>query len=172
MKQILMLVILSCSIQVNANDITEREHAIAEVRAFAYDWMVVRPKWIKKITNEKIEAVVDAANEYRLDPLLVAVFVSLESSWDEHSVGEAGEKGLMQVHTVYARRGFDLQDSTQQIQAGARWLRKCIDTCKGNLRQGVNMYTAGTCTAPWVGLQKRMQLYRTAVKTYRLKDRQ
>jgi len=137
-----------------------------ELEEYVKDWTRdLGPKG-KQRALDQIDNVLRSATAHGIDHLLLAVMISKESSWNFRAVGKRGEVGLLQVHTRFAKKGFDLTQSAQQIEAGATWLKKCITRC-GTVRGGVNAYTTDSCTAPWRGLGHRMSAYRAAVKKYR-----
>src|SRR5258705_9605136 len=81
--------------------------------------------------------IAKAAARYRIDPLLVKAVIWRESRFDRNAKGKAGEIGLMQVMELTGEewaeaeriRGFCksyLWDPSQNIQAGAGYLSKCI----------------------------------------------
>src|SRR5881394_4057785 len=81
--------------------------------------------------------IVKAAARYRVDPLLVKAVIWQESRFDRNAKGKAGEIGLMQVMELTGEewaeaeriRGFSksyLWDPSQNIQAGAWYLSKCL----------------------------------------------
>jgi soluble lytic murein transglycosylase-like protein len=111
-----------------------------------------------------VNAVIEASDEYGLDPLLVAVIISRESSWDEKAIGSRGEVGLMQVHGV-AAQGQDLKTARGQIKAGARWLRLSLDKCK-TLEGALSAYGTGECTLKNFALS-RVHYYKYVLKRFR-----
>jgi membrane-bound lytic murein transglycosylase MltF len=144
-------------------------HAIAtaEVTRYVIDWTKNVPQRYRRRALAHVESVARWSLHYDVDPLLVATIVSLESSWRSVAVGALGELGLMQVHADKAKAGYDLTDADQQIQAGTRWLRTCIEVCDGDVQRGVNMYATGHCRAPWAALEYRMGRYYRAVRMFR-----
>src|SRR5947207_8508325 len=81
--------------------------------------------------------IANAATRYRIDPLLVKAVIWRESRFDRNAKGKAGEIGLMQVMELTGEewaeaeriRGFSksyLWDPSQNIQAGTRYLSKCL----------------------------------------------
>ena len=81
--------------------------------------------------------IAKAATRYKIDPLLVKAVIWRESRFDRNAKGKAGEIGLMQVMELTGEewaeaeriRGFSksyLWDPSQNIQAGAWYLSKCL----------------------------------------------
>jgi len=113
---------------------------------------------------------------YGLDCLLTSVVISAESGWTENPLCQFQNKtkcgrGLMQVKGV-AARGFDLNDPSQQIKAGSKWLRRSIDRCHGSVIRGLMAYqTRGRCSGKLIsGAKKRYRLYKKAIKNHRKTD--
>jgi hypothetical protein len=98
---------------------------------------------------------------YGLDPLLVSIIISLESSWVYKSVGGRKEYGLMQVHPSNSR---DLDTSTPigQIQAGTRQLRRCYTKCGPRTLKALNCYgtKGGKCRPILSFAKRRVRIYR------------
>jgi soluble lytic murein transglycosylase len=81
--------------------------------------------------------IAKAAARHRIDPLLVKAVIWQESRFDRNAKGKAGEIGLMQIMELTGEewaeaeriRGFTpdyLWDPSQNIQAGAWYLAKCM----------------------------------------------
>lgn len=88
-----------------------------------------------------VPLVVAAAQKENLDPLLVAVIISFESTWEVGASGGIGEVGLMQVHGL-ATEGFDVATVEGNLAAGCRWLASRIERC-GSVEAGVAAYIGG-----------------------------
>jgi len=86
------------------------------------------------------------AKLYGVDPLLVAVIVSCESSWRANATGRLGVKGLMQTHGA-ASKGFDTSTPEGQIESGVAWLRQGIRKC-GEGPRALAWYGGAGCTKP------------------------
>lgn len=164
---ILIILIIGASTLALAHDINREAQAMAEVTRYVEDWSKNLPTRYRRRALRHVYSVAHWSIYYDIDPLLVAVLISLESSWNTRARGKLGEIGLMQVLARGARKGFNLSTGDGQIQAGVRWLRVCIDDCDGSIRRGVNNYATGSCTKNWRGLRYRMRLYSRAVKFFR-----
>jgi len=105
----------------------------------------VRASLREKAQNEYAPLVVRFAQKYEIDPLLLAVVISCESSWRIDVIGKMGEHGLTQIHGL-AGRPFehDLHTAKGQIEAGARWLSIQIERC-GGIVEGLSAYMTGRC---------------------------
>jgi soluble lytic murein transglycosylase-like protein len=109
-----------------------------------------------------VPLVIEAAHKAGIDPLLLAHRVSAESSWRQSVVGDAGERGLVQVHGV-AAKGYDLTTPRGQLEAGAAWLRACLDMCNGDLTQSITAYRVGRCKTTDKRVQNQVRRF---VKRY------
>ena len=167
MKGLLLVFIMLIGTAALAHDIGREAKATSEITAYLMDWTknLAMRHWRRAAKH--IASAAHWSTYYNVDPLLVSVTITLESSWDPNAQGDIGEIGLMQLHSPEAKRGFDLTDPNQQIEAGVKWLRTCIDQCGGDVRQGVNKYATGECKKPWGKLDYRMRRYRRAVRLFR-----
>jgi soluble lytic murein transglycosylase-like protein len=91
------------------------------------------------------DLIADAAEKYRLDPLMIRSVMQAESAFDAMAVSPVGALGLMQLMPdVAAELGADdPMDPRQNIMAGARHLRQLLDTHAGNLKLALASYNAG-----------------------------
>ena len=113
-----------------------------------------------KPAKKLIPLVIAAAEKENLDPLLVAVVISCESSWKVGAVGRShGEVGLMQLHGQ-AKRGFDVTTVEGNLAAGCRWLASRIEKY-GSVERGVRHYIGFSERAKKAGTW-RMRKYREA----------
>jgi hypothetical protein len=93
-----------------------------------------------------------------LDPELIAAIAWRESRFDQRVIdgeklGKVGERGLMQVHGV-AARGCELLSVAKQLDCGARWLRRQIDKCGGDVVGGIARYMSGYTCEPTGGFRR------------------
>lgn len=86
-----------------------------------------------------------------IDPLLVAVNFSLESSFVQTSRGAVGELGLPQIHpknkkalTKTDGSLYDMDSREGQVAAGVRWLAYELQRCQ-TLEAGLTAYKYGAC---------------------------
>lgn len=95
--------------------------------------------------ERKIDQMVrDAADHYKVDPLLVHAVISVESNYNPHAVSPVGAQGLMQLMPGTARQlgvrnAFDAEEN---IRAGVRHLRDLQDQYKDD-RLALAAYNAG-----------------------------
>jgi len=171
MKSLIISLIIFCIGAVALAQELDRESiAYIEVVRYVEDLTKNLPSVYRNRAMKHVQSVAHWSVYYDVDPLLVAVKVSLESSWRSGARGKSDrEIGLMQIHpgNKRAREGFDLSEPDQQIQAGVKELRYCIDKCEGNIKQGINAYATGSCTEEWSGLGYRWRLYQRAVERFR-----
>lgn len=118
---------------------SEREEATDEVVVERYlkeFFRNVKHRYFEE-ARQYVPQVVAAAKAERLDPLLVAIVVSAESTWKPKAVGAVGEIGLMQVQGV-ATKGFDVSTVEGNLAAGCAWLASRIR--RYGLEDGITAY--------------------------------
>jgi soluble lytic murein transglycosylase-like protein len=86
-----------------------------------------------------------AARKYDLSPELLRGVIRAESNFEVQAVSHAGARGLMQLMPATARElGVDNPfDIDQNIDGGARYLRKMLDKFGGDVRLALAAYNAG-----------------------------
>lgn len=153
-----------------AQELDREATATAEVTRYVEDWAANLPPKFRRRALAQVSSVAQWSARYEIDPLLVAVLVSLESSWRVDARGKVGEIGLLQIHPRNRRalEGADMSTGNGQIEAGVKWLRFCVEQCGGDLRRGLNAYATGHCSPEWRGLAYRWRLYQKAVKRFRV----
>jgi soluble lytic murein transglycosylase-like protein len=86
-----------------------------------------------------------AADKYGLPRQLVRSVMAAESGFDPRALSPKGAIGLMQLMPVTARDlGADPNDPTQNVDAGARYLRDLLVKYDGLLWHALAAYNAGT----------------------------
>jgi len=95
--------------------------------------------------GEYAEIVQQAAQDHQLEPELVAAVALAESRFDALALSRKGAQGVMQLMPSTARtmRVGDVWSAKQNIEAGARWLRRLLDRFSGNLDLALAAYNAG-----------------------------
>lgn len=84
-----------------------------------------------------------AAKKYRIPEELFLRLVTQESGWDPTAVSRKGAVGLAQLMPNTARSlGVDPRDPQQNLEGGARYLRKQFETF-GSWRLALAAYNAG-----------------------------
>lgn len=96
-------------------------------------------EWMSPARFQQYDRMIKAvAAEHQLDPMLVKAVVWRESRFDAQKIGNAGERGLMQVTEKAAEEWArenkidnfqpeDLFDPKQNLQAGSWYLRRAVD---------------------------------------------
>lgn len=97
------------------------------------------------------EAIVEEADQARLDPLFVLAVIEVESGFDLDAVSRRGAMGLMQLRPATllreAERGQlaagDLADPVLNVRAGIRYLRRLFDAFRQDQELALMAYNAG-----------------------------
>ena len=88
--------------------------------------------------------IIAAAQEYGIDPALVAAVASAESGYNQSSVSPAGAIGMMQLMPGTAQSlGVDANDKAQNIQGGAKYLAQLLSNFGGDVDKAIMAYNAG-----------------------------
>ncbi|MBW2435875.1 MAG: lytic transglycosylase domain-containing protein [Deltaproteobacteria bacterium] len=109
----------------------------------------VKPQPVALTDRQMIEQTVKkAAAKYNLPPALITAVIRAESNFKVRAVSSAGAQGLMQLMPATARElgvknPFDIG---QNIDGGAKYLRKMLDRFGGSLRKALAAYNAGPGT--------------------------
>lgn len=96
--------------------------------------------------EQRIEAGIEkAAAKYNLDPCLVNAVIRAESNYQVRAVSRAGAQGLMQLMPATAeemgvRNPFNIE---QNIDGGAKYLRRMLNQFDGDLTLALSAYNAG-----------------------------
>ncbi len=84
------------------------------------------------------------AARYDLAPAMIEALIWQESRWHVNAVSPKGARGLAQLMPQTARAmGADPDNPVQNVTAGARYLRRLIDSFHGNLELALAAYNAG-----------------------------
>lgn len=99
----------------------------------------------QKLINDSISK---AAAKYNLPTDLIESVIRAESDFQVRAVSEAGARGLMQLMPETAKElgvsnPFDIEEN---IDGGARYLKKMLDTFEGDLTKALAAYNAGPGT--------------------------
>jgi len=102
----------------------------------------------QKVSNENhiIEkSIHKAARKYNLPAALIKGVIRAESNFQVKAVSHAGAQGLMQLMPGTAKElGVDNPfDIEQNIDGGARYLRKMLDSFGGDIKVALAAYNAG-----------------------------
>lgn len=96
------------------------------------------------------QAIVDASQNYQIDPILIIANIESESNWELKAVSSANCHGLMQLNPKTLKqeakeagvKGFNTKNVSHNITVGAFYLKKMISRF-GGTRMGVMAYNAG-----------------------------
>ena len=106
--------------------------------------------WKTQLTQQQIidQNVQKAAAKYDLSPDLIRGVIRAESNFKVKAISSAGAQGLMQLMPATAKElgvnnPFDI---AQNIDGGAKYLRKMLDRFGGNVRTALAAYNAGPGT--------------------------
>lgn len=108
--------------------------------------------------------LVEQSRRYNIDPWLVAVTVSSESSWVSSARGRIGEAGLTQVHGFCAK-GANLNTHHGQLLAGIKCLAHAHDKCDSTLHV-INAYLTGKCSPVIKTARRRYKKYKNVKRDY------
>ena len=91
------------------------------------------------------DIIKEAATLYRLDPRMIKAVMQTESAFNAMAVSPVGALGLMQLMPAVAEEygATDPLDPRQNIMAGSKYLRRLLDSHKGNVRLALASYNAG-----------------------------
>jgi len=103
---------------------------------------------IPSVTNDPTQfdrLIERAADEHRVDPLLIKAIIKAESDFDQFATSPKGAQGLMQLmpETASDLMVGNAYNATQNIDGGTRYFRKLLDTYDGNLTLSLAAYNAG-----------------------------
>jgi soluble lytic murein transglycosylase-like protein len=96
--------------------------------------------------SAEYDPIIDKAAELAaVQPELLRAVIVVESGFDPRAVSKAGARGLMQLMPATARAyGVrDANDPSQNVHAGARYLRDLIDRYDNDLELVLAAYNAG-----------------------------
>jgi hypothetical protein len=110
------------------------------------------PTW-KTLAGPFLTSVEQAARDYGVSPALLVAMMRVESAFDPQAVSPKGAVGLMQLMPATADllAVEDPTDPAQNIDGGARWLRRMLDRFEGDLDLALAAYNAGPETVSRYG---------------------
>ena len=118
-----------------------------------------------RVKRDYTPIIIEKARKYDLDPVLIAVVISLESDFKEDARSPVGAYGLGQLKGV-STKGVDMKTAEGQIDGMAKWQKHEIDKCDGSILKGINAYmTKGGVCSPIISRAKyRYRIYRKAAR--------
>lgn len=90
--------------------------------------------------------ILRAARQHELDPALLRAVIMAESSYNPNAVSNRGARGLMQLmpRTAAELGVKNCFDPEQNINGGARYLRKLLDRFDNDVQLALAAYNAGS----------------------------
>lgn len=94
-----------------------------------------------------------AAQEHQMEPKLIRGVIEQESGFHACATSVKGAKGLMQLMpaTIEQFKVVDAFDPTQNVEAGAKYLKQLLDKYKGDLKLALAAYNAGPANVDKTG---------------------
>jgi soluble lytic murein transglycosylase-like protein len=91
------------------------------------------------------DLITEAALKYALDPNMIRAVMQTESAFNAMAVSPVGAVGLMQLMPALATElgVTDPLDPRQNIMGGALYLRRLLDSHRGNVKLALASYNAG-----------------------------
>lgn len=118
--------------------------------------------------GEKITEAVNKYSEiYGVDKSLILAIIKQESNFDKNAVSEAGAKGLMQLmdfnlESYGVSNPYDIEEN---IEAGVKHIKYCLDKFNGNVEMALMAYNAGEGTMERRGVTSSEDLYKMPEET-------
>lgn len=118
-------------------------------------WMVpwdeappaIAPPACDRVADDIVAPLIDsAAKAQAVEPKLIRAVIEQESDFHACAVSPKGAQGLMQLMPETARdlNVTDPFDPSQNVQAGAKYLKQLLDRYKGDVAQALAAYNAGS----------------------------
>lgn len=83
------------------------------------------------------------AQEYSIDPNIIATIMQIESCGDPNAVSYAGAQGLFQVMPFHFDAGEDMQDPDTNMARSALFMNQMIDMADGDVYLAFAAYNGG-----------------------------
>jgi hypothetical protein len=83
------------------------------------------------------------AEDFDLDPLLIATVMQIESCGDPQAVSPAGAQGLFQVMPYHFQPNEDMLDPQTNAARGLTYLRNALNKSNGNVQLALAGYNGG-----------------------------
>jgi soluble lytic murein transglycosylase-like protein len=166
MKFLLVIMVLMFAMPIHADATVELTAYITDFlsRKIGKKSVPLYPKRLRASLSYIPTIIAECGED--IDPLLIAIIVSRESSWRAGIPGHLGEHGLMQIMPRYAK-GYRLDDPLEQIRAGIDHFREALEMCNWNVKDAMNAYGCGQCKPHYKFLKRRWRYYQRMKKRYR-----
>lgn len=89
------------------------------------------------------EEILIWAEDYQLDPLLIATVMQIESCGDPQAISSAGALGLFQVMPFHFQPDEDMLDPQTNARRGLIYLQQSLTKSNGNVRLALAGYNGG-----------------------------
>ena len=83
------------------------------------------------------------AEDFDLDPLLIATVMQIESCGDPQAISPAGAQGLFQVMPYHFQPNEDMLDPQTNAARGLTYLRNALNKSNGNVQLALAGYNGG-----------------------------
>lgn len=134
----------------------------AEQQQALTGWLSKRYRVATDAVRMLVSTSYAAADETKLDPLLILAVISVESKFNPFAEGTFGARGLMQVRFEgypgklrKAGSAGELFDPAANIRLGARILKDCL-VLDGSLESALNRYAGDAATGNSYGYRSRI----------------
>jgi soluble lytic murein transglycosylase-like protein len=117
---------------------------------FIDSWPTVLPAYCPALDSEDVDALTkEAGREQALSPDLLRAVMKQESAFKPCAISIRGAEGLMQLMPATARQFHvaDPFDPSQNVRAGAAYLKQLLSRYKGDLKLALAAYNAGPLRA-------------------------
>ena len=113
------------------------------------------------------EAVNKYSDTYEVDKNLILAIIKQESNFDKNATSSAGAKGLMQLmdfnsESYGVENPYDIEEN---IEAGVKHIKYCLDKFNGNVEMALMAYNAGEGTIERRGVKSIDDLYKMPEET-------
>lgn len=107
-----------------------------------------------------------AAKLYMIDPMLIKAIIKVESDFNQYATSSKGAQGLMQLmpETANDLQVWNPYDASENINAGARYFKKLLNSYDGDLARSLAAYNAGPGRVSKVGPLPRIKETRDYVQ--------